>query len=151
MTGSRGAGDREQSSKLPGPQLLTALAKVHHHVWADGGELVGVEFEFAEGVVLVQIELDTDEVLVSFLDELTVRCALNVSEVDEVMRVDVSDRPVYQRLIGSDSCWRWSLVNQQGYQDAVQIEFRVQDATDAVSLQYLAIAGLLRVRSLTTA
>lgn len=111
VTSNWGEGDRQQSAQLPGPQFLETLRSVHHHVWAEGGELVGVEFDFAEGAVLAQIVLDTDEVAVSFAEPNRTP-SVDVSALDAVLRVDVTDHPAYRRLLGSNSLWRWVLVNQ---------------------------------------
>jgi len=47
-------------------------------------------------------------------------------------------------LLGRDSAWRWVLRNQQGYQDAFQIELSTPSST--TTLQYLAMASRLYVR-----
>jgi len=56
---------------------------------------------------------------------------------------DVSGRLPWSAAIGRRLQWVWVLSNQQGYADALQLEFRDCDVT----VQLLAVASILRVRT----
>ncbi len=128
----------------PGPQFLEGLSRVRHGVYQDTAMLVAIDLRFVQGSVLVQVDPDTDEVITSFDD------AAIDAEVDEVSWLDVSTSADYRDVIGSDTLWRWHLVNQQGYRDGFQIELEQRGsdnkATSTATFQYLALASEIEVR-----
>jgi hypothetical protein len=134
-------GDR---AVLDGPTCLSDLHSVWHHVEPDHG-LVAVEFEFGEGVLLVEVDPGFDEVELPFGIGLT---APVPRHWPDATRESVTGTTAYRELRGLDSTWRWVLWNQRGYSDAFQIELGPAGAT--TTLQYLAIASKLERRVVVT-
>ena len=64
---------------------------------------------------------------------------------------DVSGRSPWVAAIGKPLLWAWSLRNQQGYCDGVQLEFRTTVSDSGPILQLATRASCLRVFSLTEA
>jgi hypothetical protein len=122
------------------PGGLAGLRAVRHHEDREAGWLVAVEHLFDEGVLLVEVNPDYDDVHVS----LTPEGPIGLTYWPDTRCLDVTSTPLYAGLRGSGSTWRWLLRNQQGYTDAFQIELEPEG--EPVTLQYLGIASMLKVR-----
>jgi hypothetical protein len=120
--------------------VLTDLAEIVHLAYTgDPSWLVAVQFRFNEGYLHVEVDPTNDSVDVCF-DPRT-RPPLDHWGSDAVPS-RTSQR--YAGLLGRKSAWRWLLRNQQGYEDAFQIELSTPSST--TTLQYLAIASRLHLR-----
>jgi len=80
------------------------------------------ELTFAGGVLLVGVHADDD----------TIRLGRGRSELPD--RIDVSGWDPWQRALGASAIWAWQLRNQQGYSDALQVEFALDEAFTTVQL-----------------
>lgn len=128
---------------LPGPFALHCLADVDHVLCpGEPGWLVAVRMRFDEGFLSVEVNPEDDTVTVSF-DPL--RPPPLRHWADDVLTYPANDH--YPDILGLSSTWRWTLQNQQGYQDAFQIELESPPTT--VTLQYLAVASRLDSRRVT--
>ncbi|WP_238005556.1 DUF6334 family protein [Dactylosporangium sp. AC04546] len=125
--------------------MLTDLAEVVHLAYMDDPSwLVVVQFRFDEGYLHVEVDPDDDTVEVSF--DPRQRPPLRYWVSDSVPTQ--TDRH-YAGLLGMTSAWRWVLRNQQGYEDAFQIELSTPSST--TTLQYLAMASRLHLRHVNDA
>jgi hypothetical protein len=80
------------------------------------------ELGFRSGVLLVGVNQEDD----------TVRLSRGKSNLPE--RLDISAREPWNRVIGSSAIWAWELRNQQGYRDALQIEFSLKPGFVTIQL-----------------
>lgn len=63
--------------------------------------------------------------------------------------IDISDREPWSRALGKPLMWSWSMTNQQGYRDALQLEL-AQDVDDPpVLIQLVALGSEIKVRSVS--
>jgi hypothetical protein len=61
--------------------------------------------------------------------------------------IDVSNQEPWSRALGKPLLWSWSMTNQQGYRDALQLEL-AQDVDDPpVLIQLVALGSEIKVRS----
>ena len=128
---------------FPGPFALSSLGDVVHATYVgDSDWLVAVQFHFEEGYLSVEVDPDDDTVDVSF-DALWPPPLRHWSTDSARHTASAS----YADVLGLSSSWRWVLRNQQGYQDAFQIE--LGPSTSTVTLQYLAMASHLEFRRVT--
>src|SRR5690349_8742518 len=111
-----------------GPLILTGLEDVVHYVDPESGDLPAVEFRFAEGHLLVEVDPNLDEVELSFSwfrpEVLT--------HWPEASQKSMIDAYPYLGVRGCSSAWRWVLQNQRGYADAFQIELLSEGATTTI-------------------
>ncbi|MFC4044543.1 DUF6334 family protein [Dactylosporangium siamense] len=120
--------------------MLTGLVEVVHLAHAeDPAWLVAVQFRFDQGYLHVEVDPDDDTVEVSF--DPRQRPPLRHWAPDAV---PTQTNQHLAGLIGSTSAWWWVLRNQQGYEDAFQIELSTPSST--TTLQYLAMASRLHLR-----
>jgi hypothetical protein len=125
---------------LSGPSVLTGLAEVVHLAHMDDPSwLVAVQFRFHEGYLQVEADPDDDTVEISFDPQQRPQLHHWVSD-----SVPTQVDQHYAGLLGMACAWRWVLRNQQGYEDAFQIELGTPSST--TTLQYLAMASRLHVR-----
>jgi hypothetical protein len=123
------------------PGGLAGLRAVRHHEDREAEWLVAVELQFDEGVLLVEVNPDHDDVHVSLTPP---EGPIALTYWPDTRCTDVTSTPPYAGLAGSGSTWRWLLRNQQGYTDAFQIELEPEG--EPITLQYLGIASVLKVR-----
>jgi hypothetical protein len=90
-------------------------------------------FEFDSGMLVVSAVPDDD----------TIR--LHGSDSGFVNRVDLTRDQSWARLVGCEVDWIWTLQNQQGYIDGVQMEF--SRPGEGWGLQLMCEASRLRPRS----
>jgi hypothetical protein len=128
-----------EKARIDGPSILTELEDVVYYVDPETGDLPAVEFRFAEGHLLVEVDPNLDEVELSF----TWFRPETLTHWAEANPRSMIDAPPYVGVRGCSSAWRWVLQNQQGYDDAFQIELLSDDATTTVQL--VAVASCLRV------
>jgi len=127
------------------PSVLTDLAEVVHLAYVDDPSwLVAVQFRFEEGYLHVEVDPDDDTVEVSFDPRRRRPLRHWVSD-----SVPAKTDQHYAGLLGMTSAWRWVLRNQQGYEDAFQIELSSPSST--TTLQYLAMASRLHLRRVNDA
>lgn len=106
-------------------ELQQALDRVH-----EGGPLVRVElFQFqSDPKYVTEVRFRFQQDVVTFLavsddDTVTAECGEPVAPGDEGVWVDVSHQPGWSGCIGCEVAWAWAMTNQQGYTDAIRIEF----------------------------
>ena len=128
-----------EKASSDGPIILTELADVVHYIDPETGDLPAVEFRFAEGHLLVEVDPNLDEVELAF----TWFRPETLSHWPEATPKSMIDAPPYLGMQGCSSAWRWVLQNQRGYDDAFQIELLSDDATTTVQL--VAAASCLQV------
>jgi hypothetical protein len=80
------------------------------------------ELRFHSGVLLVAVNEADD----------TVRLGRDRSTLST--RIDVSTWEPWNRVIGYPAIWAWELQNQQGYLDALQIEFSLNPGFATIQL-----------------
>lgn len=101
------------------------LANVHYRMLSE--KLVSqIEFEFADrSTAVVYVDEDTDELVVER------------EGARQDPRMNVSGKPPWNSAIGKPIFWVWTLINQSGFQDGLQIEFgfTVHDSHCVVQLQ----------------
>lgn len=98
-------------------------------------ETVRLEFRYDQRLenLFICVDPDTDEIR-------TLRESF--SGFDKLREIPV---PMYLRnAIGGSLIWMWELRNQQGYYDAVQFEFSIEEGK-SVRFQFLAIASKISV------
>jgi hypothetical protein len=98
--------------------FLTSLSAVSQYTRAAHGEadphwLAAVALHFAEGVLVIEAEPDTDEVAMRLAPAVNLAHWAGTSAVE-----DVSARAGWSGLLGASCGWRWHLTNQQGYASA---------------------------------
>jgi hypothetical protein len=110
----------------------------------DASWLVAVQFRFDEGYLHVEVDPDHDTVEVTFdpRQRPPLRHWMSDSAAIQTDQHSAS-------LLGMTSAWRWLLRNQQGYEDAFQIELSTPSST--ATLQYLAMASRLHLRRVSDA
>ncbi|MFC6023701.1 DUF6334 family protein [Plantactinospora solaniradicis] len=129
----------------PAPSILTNLAEVVHVAYNDDPSwLVAVQFRFDEGYLHVEVDPDDDTVEVSFDPRQRPQLRHWMSD-----SVPIQMNQYYAGLLSMTSVWRWVLRNQQGYEDAFQIELSTSSST--TTLQYLAVASRLHLRHVNDA
>jgi hypothetical protein len=125
--------------------VLTDLAEVVHLAYVDDASwLVAVQFRFDEGYLHVEVDPDDDTVEVSFDPQQRPPLRRWVSD-----SLPAPTDQHYAGLLGRTSAWRWVLRNQQGYEDAFQIELSTPSST--TTLQYIAMASRLHLRHVNDA
>ncbi len=75
-----------------------------------------------------------------------------ISAASAVPEAELSScvHPVWLRAIGRPLMWTWSLENNQGYWDAIQLEFAHDSGDrDVISIQLLVMASQITFYSLT--
>jgi hypothetical protein len=120
------------------PGGLAGLRRVSHY---EEEWLVAVGFHFEDGILLVEVDPEYDDVAIT----LTPTGPVTLAYWPDARCVDATRASLYAGLAGAGSIWRWALRNQQGYTDAFQIELVTETVT--TTLQYLAIASRLEVRT----
>jgi hypothetical protein len=129
-----------EKASSDGPMILTELEDVVHYIDPDSGALPAMEFRFAEGHLLVQVDPGLDEVELSF----TWFRPEMLTHWPEARPKSMIDEPPYEGLRGCSSAWRWVLQNQRGFDDGFQIELLAEGAT--TTIQVLAAASCLQVQ-----
>ncbi|MCG8424016.1 MAG: DUF6334 family protein [Proteobacteria bacterium] len=100
---------------------------------------VALSLVFEEGEVLVAVEED-DSLFIG--DEKMLR-------TDPATRsVALSAMAPWNGAIGLPLLWSWTLTNQQGYVDGLQLEFAANVESPSVLIQLLAVAGEIKVRQI---
>ncbi|GIJ45953.1 hypothetical protein Val02_28390 [Virgisporangium aliadipatigenens] len=101
-------------------------------------DVAGIRLRFAHGAWLVGVDSDDDTVTLQKV-EGTAPAGATV--------VDAGGLLPWAAALGKHVQWRWVLENQQGYTDALQIEFTDRVRVGSVTIQVLAIGSALRVHA----
>lgn len=123
------------------------VADILHPICYDAGELLAVEYALLEGerrfVTAVRLTF-TSRVFVFRAvaddDALAVFEGVPFLERDEVS-IKVSAEPPWAACIGRKVQWAWAMVNQQGYEDAVRVEFELK----GVGAELVVVASTIRI------
>lgn len=114
-----------------------ALAEVRGRPLSGGG-LAGLMLGFERGAVMIEAVGDDD--------------TISVRAVREGDGEVLSELTPWRDGIGRGVIWVWSLTNQQGYQDGLQLEFgkpAQPDQPDQLSVQIMAAASVLHVSTVS--
>jgi len=128
--------------------VLTDLSAVAEYTYADDDGVdprwvVAVALHFAEGVLVIEAEPDTDQVEMRLQPDAELKYWAGESAT-----ADASQRAVWSGLLGADCGWRWQLTNQQGYTDGAQVELATgRDRT--TTLQWVCVASALKEARVT--
>lgn len=126
---------KDRHMDMPSDEPLSGLSRVvRHRLIYDGQELMCAAFSlrFAEGVLLIEAEPNTDTIHLSIGAGPELRFDPDSVPVPE----DVTKTEPWASLVGADVGWRWLLVNQQGYVDGFQVEFS-RDHQKVVTCQWM--------------
>jgi hypothetical protein len=131
---------------------LTNLARVeeYRYVWGDDAayarrnSLAAVALHFDEGVLLIEVNGEFDEA------DMTLGRVANLRhcEAADCRVEDVTASSQWAALVGANSSWRWSMLNQQGYTDGAQIELTSKERLDT-TFQWIAQASALAAAVVT--
>jgi hypothetical protein len=122
--------------------LREALVRV-----CDGGPLLGVDAFRFDGdpafVTAVRLRFDGGPVTFQAVaeDDTVAAEPGNDPPDDEGVWVDVSDAAGWSECVGGHAPWAWVLTNQQGYTDAVRIEFEMPDDRGPQIVEFVVVAS----------
>ena len=103
---------------------------------------VALSLVFEEGEVLIAAEED-DSLLIGDKEGL---------HTDPAIRsASLSALAPWSGTLGLPLLWSWTLTNQQGYVDGLQLEFATNAKSASVLIQLLALASEIKVRQIPTA
>jgi hypothetical protein len=126
-------------------ELREALERVH-----EGGALLGVDvFRFhGDPSFVVAVRLWFRDYRITFLagaeqDEVKAACG-PVAIEDEGEWADASSQPGWSGCVGCDAQWAWAMTNQNGYTDAVRIEFEKLDGSETRIVEFVVAASAFR-------
>jgi hypothetical protein len=117
---------------------LTNLRRVREHRSDAGSWLVAAAFHFEEAVLHIERVSATDEIVLQVGPERVLE-----EEEPGVWR-DVSAEALWQPLLGADASYWWTMTNQRGYHDGVQVEFASVGGGTSTRLQWIAEGAYLR-------
>lgn len=101
-------------------------------------EEAGVALRFDRSVVFVVVDPEFDEVRVTN------------SMPTGLRRAVVRAGDVWERALGCSVLWAWTMVNQQGYEDGLQLAFhRPGTGVECVTIQLIGCASMLEVHEVT--
>jgi hypothetical protein len=132
--------------------VLTNLARVEEYVYvfeneepkAHGNWLAAVALYFDEGALLIEVDGNRDEVDMTLGRVPTLwHC-----DVPDCRVRDVTASAQWAAVVGANSSWRLSMLNQQGYTDGAQIELTSSDRLDT-TFQWIAQASALAAAVVT--
>jgi hypothetical protein len=86
-------------------------------------------------------------IMASEEDTIEIECKMRDWDDSSVLN-DVSCTHPWLRSIGKKLRWAWCLVNQQGYFDALQLEFANNVSEEPIIVQLVAVASCLRAYTL---
>jgi len=126
--------DKILGQEIKGIQLLT---------WNDSQNPTAIElisFDFSDRKLILQLDSDNDTIKPKILKDFTI-----VASEKEHKIIDSSMINEYglADLIGKKIIWIWTLTNNQGYQDGMQIELN-----DHVSIQFMVEASFIWIKKL---
>lgn len=104
------------------------------------GVPTSIRMIFEELGVSIRVDPDWDTLVVE-------PCEADVVRGQQVY--DASHEAVWARTIRTTPQWIWRLTNQQGYSDGLQFEFIDKDAKREWSVQILASASQIKVRTVS--
>ncbi len=123
-------------------ELQEALDRV-----CEGGPLVGVDvFRFQGGPkFVIAVRFRFGEGAVTFItvsDDDTVTAECGPVEIDDDgVWVDVSGQQAWSDCVRGHAPWAWAMTNQQGYIDAVRIEFEMADPRESRIVEFIVLAS----------
>ena len=126
--------DKILGQEIKGIQLLT---------WNDSQNPTAIElisFDFSDRKLILQLDSDNDTIKPEIVKDFTI-----VASEKEHKIIDSSMINEYglADLIGKKIIWIWTLTNNQGYQDGMQIELN-----DHVSIQFMVEASFIWIKKL---
>lgn len=129
---------------------MTKLLRAALDHVSEGGPLLGVDVFRFQGdpnfVTAVRFRFGQDEVTfraVAGDDTVTAECGPTAIE-DDGTWVDVSAQPDWSDCISGHAPWAWAMTNQQGYIDAVRIEFEMADRRESRIVEFVVVASAFR-------
>jgi hypothetical protein len=113
----------------------------------EGGPVLGVDVFRFQGnpnfVTAVRFRFGQDEVtFLAVADDDTVTAECGPLELEDTGDwIDVSQQPVWSECIGCTVAWAWTMTNQQGYTDAIRIEFGIVDTHESWIVEFVVVAS----------
>ncbi len=124
--------DKIDGQVIKGVEILT---------WDDRSSLVMIEkvlLEFDDCNFLIELDPDSDEIILNVFDDF------KLTQIEQEHKIidsnSVNDFGI-ESLIGKKIIWIWTMTNNQGYFDALQIEIDNYD-----TYQFLIIASQIEIR-----
>ncbi len=110
-------------------------------IWDDNSSPIMIEkvlLEFDDCKFLIQLDPDSDEIIPNVFDDF------KLMQIEQEHKIIDSNSIIdfgIESLIGRKIIWLWTLTNNQGYFDALQIELENYD-----TYQFLIIASQIEIR-----
>jgi hypothetical protein len=120
------------------PTDLTSLRQVREYRSEAGSWLIAVALHFEEAVLHVERVNETDEVVVQLGPERL------LDEGEPGAWRDVSAEALWQPLLGTNANYWWTMTNQRGYHDGVQVDLAAVGSIATTRLQWIAEGAYLR-------
>ena len=122
------------------PQLLRNVAGVVSQTDepSDQAMLLAIVLAFETCRVAVVAQAD---------DSIDIRSAEGLVEACDI---DLSAVSPWNQAIGKPLMWSWTMTNQQGYFDGLQLEFAEHSGAEAVVVQAICIGSELKIRAIST-
>jgi hypothetical protein len=116
----------------------------------EGGPLLGVDVFRFQGdpnfVTAVRFRFGQDEITFrAVADDDTVTAEYGPTAIeDDGTWVNVSAQPGWSDCVSGHSPWAWTMTNQQGYTDAVRIEFAKPPGRTSRVVEFVVVASAFR-------
>jgi hypothetical protein len=109
-------------------------------IWSEKKSAIMIEkilFEFDDCRLILQVNPDSDSIIPQISNDITL--PIKEKEHQVISSKELLDHSLHC-LIGNQIAWLWTLTNNQGYFDAIQIEMENRDA-----FQFLTIASQIEI------
>jgi len=110
-------------------------------IWSDGNSSIMIEkilFEFNDYKFVLQVNSNTDEIIPQIINDFK----LEITEKEhQIINSEKLLENKLNCLIGKQIIWLWTMTNNQGYFDAIQIEIEKQE-----TYQFLTIGSQIEIR-----
>jgi hypothetical protein len=113
-------------------EKLTGASFIHH--MALPNDIVGIILQFSSSMFVISV---TDQDELYFSNDIEKQSQIKISKADKL----------FDEASGKTLRWFWELINNQGYRDGLQLEFANSVEDRPFSIQIIAIASRLSLRS----
>jgi hypothetical protein len=125
-------------------EKVTSLSLLN---WADeiseGHWIEKILFSFGGNKLLIEVDVNTDELSIKIGNELSLDIESPEHEILEILPDSNSE---LKSCLDKKLIWLWELKNNQGYDDAIQIE--VSDHKENIIVQFIAEASQISIYTL---
>jgi len=128
------------------------ILDVLSHAFQRGGDLVAVREHRFEGdpKLVTRVDLAFEKCAVAVVangddDTISLELELPDQDVDATVHDVTNDTP-WSDKIGKPLLWGWAMINQQGYEDGIQLEFAETVEDQSRTIQLMVIGSSIEYR-----